>query len=88
MCNVWKPTGAGVEATAVALALFVIKARIHGTANHRIGIKGEFSRRHDQITQREVASLAVDGRYELPVEASDTVHFDRDFCVGKTEALK
>ena len=37
---------------------------------------------------QEVASLAVDGRHELPVEASDTVRFDRDFYVGKTEALK
>ncbi len=37
---------------------------------------------------QEVASLAVDGRHELPQEASDAVRFDRDFYVGKTEALK
>ncbi len=37
---------------------------------------------------QEVASLAVDGRYELPQEASDAVRFDRNFYAGKKEALK
>ena len=37
---------------------------------------------------QEVASLAVDGRYQLPTEASDAVRFDRDFYVGIKEALK
>ncbi len=37
---------------------------------------------------QEVASLAVDGSYELPLEASDAVRFDRDFYAGKKEALK
>jgi len=36
----------------------------------------------------EVASLAVDGRYLLPTEASDTLRFERDFLAGKKEALK
>lgn len=36
----------------------------------------------------EVASLAVDGEYMLPPEASDTLRFDRDFYAGKKEALK
>jgi sarcosine oxidase subunit beta len=36
----------------------------------------------------EVASLALDGRYLLPKEASDTLRFERDFHAGKKEALK
>ena len=37
---------------------------------------------------QEVASLAVDGRFELPEEASDAVRFDRNYYAGKKEALK
>lgn len=37
---------------------------------------------------QEVASLALDGRYLLPPEASDTLRFDRDFGAARTEALK
>ncbi len=36
----------------------------------------------------EVASLAMDGKYQLPKVASDTLRFERDFYAGKTEALK
>jgi sarcosine oxidase subunit beta len=36
----------------------------------------------------EVASLAIDGKNLLPLEAADAVRFDRDFWAGKTEALK
>ena len=36
----------------------------------------------------EVASLAVDGKYMLPPEASDTLRFERNFYAGKKEALK
>ena len=37
---------------------------------------------------QEVASLAVDGRYQLPEEAWQAVRYDRDFGAGGTEALK
>ena len=36
----------------------------------------------------EVATLALDGKYRLPPEASDTLRFERDFYAGKKEALK
>lgn len=36
----------------------------------------------------EVASLAVDGRYMLPPEASDTLKYERNYYAGKKEALK
>jgi sarcosine oxidase subunit beta len=36
----------------------------------------------------EVASLALDGVYRLPQEASDTLRFERNFYAGKKEALK
>jgi sarcosine oxidase subunit beta len=37
---------------------------------------------------QEVASLAVDGKYLLPPEASQALRFERDFHAGKKEALK
>jgi sarcosine oxidase subunit beta len=37
---------------------------------------------------QEVASLAVDGRYELPEEAYRTLDYQREFAAGGTEALK
>ncbi|MBW2275979.1 MAG: FAD-binding oxidoreductase [Deltaproteobacteria bacterium] len=37
---------------------------------------------------QEVASLAVDRKTSLPPEAHDALRFDRDFYVGKKEALK
>jgi len=36
----------------------------------------------------EAASLAIDGKYLLPKEASDTLRFDRNFHGGGIEALK
>ena len=36
----------------------------------------------------EVASLAIDGTYRLPAEASDTLRFERNYYAGKKEALK
>jgi sarcosine oxidase subunit beta len=36
---------------------------------------------------QEVASLAVDGRYQLPEEASSALRFERSYKAGK-EALK
>jgi sarcosine oxidase subunit beta len=36
----------------------------------------------------EVASLALEGKYLLPKEASDTLRFERDYSSGKKEALK
>ena len=37
---------------------------------------------------QEVASLAIDGKYLLPTEASDALRFERNFHAGKKEALK
>ncbi|MBI5533194.1 MAG: FAD-binding oxidoreductase [Deltaproteobacteria bacterium] len=37
---------------------------------------------------QEVASLSLDGKTSLPVEAHSAVKFARDFWAGKTEALK
>ena len=37
---------------------------------------------------QEIASLVVDGKYLLPEEASHPVRVDREFVVGKMEALK
>ncbi len=37
---------------------------------------------------QEVVSLAVDGKYMLPEEASSPIRYGRDFGAGKTEALK
>jgi sarcosine oxidase, subunit beta len=37
---------------------------------------------------QEVASLVVDGEYLLPEEASSPIRCDREFVVGKMEALK
>jgi hypothetical protein len=37
---------------------------------------------------QEVASLAVDGKYVLPPEASETLRYDRDYGAARTEALK
>jgi sarcosine oxidase subunit beta len=37
---------------------------------------------------QEVASLAVDGCYKLPPEASDTLKYDRDYHAARKEALK
>ncbi len=37
---------------------------------------------------QEVASLVVDGAYELPPEAYEPIRYGRDFAAGKTEALK
>jgi len=37
---------------------------------------------------QEVASLAIDGRYELPPEASNTLKYDRDYHAARKEALK
>ncbi len=37
---------------------------------------------------QEVASLAVDGRYELPPEAWNALKYERDFYAAKKEALK
>ncbi len=36
----------------------------------------------------ELASLALDGKYLLPKEASDTLRVERNFHAGKKEALK
>ena len=36
----------------------------------------------------EAASLAVDHKYKLPREASDTLRFERNYFAGKKEALK
>ncbi len=37
---------------------------------------------------QEVASLAIDGCYELPPEASNTLKYDRDYHAARKEALK
>ena len=37
---------------------------------------------------QEVAALVADGEHMLPPEASEPVSYERDFCAGKTEALK